>query len=274
MISIIAIIIALFALFRVPAGEEIFTEENTLERVLKEKSVNVCYINYPPMNLKDPGTGEFSGVFVDIFESITEKSNFRTNYVESTWGNIVLDLKSKRCDVNIAGIYPLIERSTGGVIFSRPVLYIGNNGIVKKGDNRFDNLDDLNRSDITIAVVEGEQGHLYAKKYLTAANLHVISSSDQSLAFLEVSAGRADVGLGDSFIVERYLKTHDDVKPLLEEPYLLRALTLAVRAGDQDWLNFLNNGINVLEASGELDTILSEYDDMTAYRHKIIWETV
>ena len=234
--------------------------QDALDEIRAKGAMNVCYISYPPFSSKDLETGRMEGIGIDIIEGIAKKAGFKTNYIETTWGNLVLDLKSGRCSANVSGIFPLIERSYGEVMFSEAYGYLGNNGVIRKGDERFHSLEELNREGITVAVIEGEQGHEYAKKYLPKANLHVISSGDISLAFVEVSAGRADAGLGDSMTVELYLNEHDELRPLLEEPYLLRELTIAVNENDAKLLNFLNNAIDVLATSGELREIYSKYD--------------
>lgn len=262
-LAVIAILIGLFAVsmaFGSQGNIAPKTSESALDTVRATGAINACYIVYPPFVEKDLSTGKLSGVATDIFESIAKKMNVKINYTESTWANIVLDLSTNKCQVNVSGIFPLIERAYGGVMFTEPFGYIGNNGIVRAGDNRFHSLEELNRPDITVAVVEGEQGHEYAKKYLTAANLHVISSSDISLAFVEVSAGRADVGLGDDTTVDLYLRSHADVRKLLEKPYWQREVTFAVRDDDPKWLNFLNNAIDVLVVSGEVKEICDKYN--------------
>ncbi len=234
--------------------------QDALDEIRANGAMDVCYISYPPFSYKNLETGDMEGIGTDIIESIAKKANFKINYIETTWGNLVLDLKSRRCSVNVSGIFPLIERSFGGVMFSEAYGFLGNNGAVRSNDNRFNSLEELNRADITIAVIEGEQGHEYAKRYLPKANLHVISSGDISLAFVEVSTGRADVGLGDSITLELYLREHKEVKPLLEKPYLMRELTIAINESDLKLLNFLNNAIDVLATSGELEEIYSKYE--------------
>ncbi len=261
----IAIAVALLALFLafIPilgGGDSGSTKQSTLDEIRETGELKACYVSYPPFSYKDLKTGEMQGIGVDIVESIADKSGFKIGYVETTWGNLVLDLKSGKCQANISQIYPLIERSYGGVMFSEPSGYLGNNGAVLKGEDRFHSLEELNREDITIAVIAGEQGHEYAKKYLPKANLNVISSGDISLAYVEVSTGRADVGLGDAIVLEQYMEEHGDVRPLLEKPYLLRELTIAVNEDDLKLLNFFNNAIDVLLTSGELGEIYGKYD--------------
>ena len=260
-IAVVAIIIALAAILR-PTSGIVLEQPNTLDNIRSRGTINVCTINYPPWNIQDPATGEVSGVYVEAIELIAEKMGVTTHFEESAWGTIVPDLTTRRCDMNIAAVFPLIERAYGGVMFTHPLGVIGNNGVVKKGDNRFSSIEDLNREDITIAVIEGERGHIYAQQHLPKPQLRIISSADITLALIEVVAGSADVALADEWTIHQFLKANPDtnIEKMLNEPYSVNAFTWGVREGDQEWLNFLNNALGVLERNGELDALMEKYD--------------
>lgn len=255
---LVALGLSLASFFKPATGTA--QDVDALDKIRTDGKMDVCYISFLPVSYKNLKTGELEGISVDLIEKIAEKMNVKINYVETTWGNVVLDLQSKRCQVNISSVFPLIERATGGVMFTEPYGYIGNNAVVKKDDNRFKTLQDLDREDITIAVVEGEASHVYAQQHLTKPELRVISSGDITLAFTEVSAGRADAGLGDAVAIELYLRNHDDVKRLLEKDYLVRESPFTVHEDDLKWLNFLNNAIDGFVVSGELAEIYQKYD--------------
>lgn len=258
-VALVLVSLALSAASLFGQPQDSVPEQSTLDNIRAAGAIDACYITYPTLSYKDLETGEMKGITVEIIESIAEKMNVKVNYIETTWGNLVLDVKSGRCHINISAIFPLIERASGGVMFSEPFGYLGNNGIVLKDNERFHSLEELNSPDVTVAVIEGEQGHEYARKHLPNANLHIIPSGDISLAFTEVSAGRADVGLGDSISTELYLREHDDVRLLLDKPYLLRELTFVVNENDLKLLNFMDNAIDVLATSGELEEIFARY---------------
>lgn len=258
-ISVIAIIIALIALFRAPIGV-VPTEKSAFDKILEKDEITVCYMTWPPSVTKDPNTGKLSGFIIDIFEEITKDADLKINYVESTWGGFPADLNTGKCDAAIAGIYPTIGRSTS-VSFTEPFFYAGNGGVVKADETRFKTINDLNKEGVKIAVIQGEYGHIYAQKYLPEAELVVLEKgADNTAPLLAVSSGQADAGLIMSDVVAEYVKIHPEVKDLFpDQPYSTTPITWAVRKSDQELLNFLNNGVDYLKSVGFLDATAKKY---------------
>lgn len=236
------------------------THADALDKIRETNQIDACYISYPPISSKNISTGKIEGIGVEILESIAQKMGAKVNYVETTWANIALDLRSGRCEINVAGPYNLVERGYGGVVFSNPIGYAGNNALVKKGDKRFTSLEQLNNENVTVAVTEGEASHLWAKLHLPKAKLLVMSTGDISLAFQQVLSGRADVALGDATTIELFLRENDDLERMLKKDYLVRELTLPVNEDDLKFINFINNAISGMRTSGELAEIYSKYN--------------
>lgn len=259
-LAIIALIVAGGAFFKKASTPSVILPEDAFEKVVKTNKLTICYTAWPPSVIKDPKTGELSGFLIEAIQGIAKDGGLQLEYVESSWGGFPADLNAKKCDAGVAGFYPLINRSTA-VSFTRPFYYAGNNGAVKKGDNRFSKIADLNRSDIKIAVLQGEYGHVYAQKYLPKAQLVVLEkTADNTTPLVAVSAGQTDVGLIMDDTVEDYIKTHSEIKKLFSAPYSTTPITWATRKSDQELLNFLENAINYLESTGELDVLAKKYN--------------
>lgn len=257
-LAIIAIIIGVWALTKAPAPAPL--PQDALDKIIKTNKLTICYATWPPSVIKDPNTGELSGFLIEAIQSIAKDAGLTLEYVESSWGGFSADLNAGRCDAGVAGFYPMINRSTA-VSFTRPFYYAGNNGVVKMGDTRFKTISDLNRSDIKIAVIQGEFGHIYAQKYLPKAQLVVLEkTADNTAPLLAVSAGQADIGLIMADTVEDYVKKHAEVTKLFPNPYSTTPITWAARKSDQQLLNFLENAINYLESTGELDALAKKYN--------------
>jgi polar amino acid transport system substrate-binding protein len=236
------------------------TTMNTLQKLLRTKELHVGYIILPPLIMKDPKTGQLTGHFVDMIEYIAKMAEFKVVYHEASWATFAGGLQSGQFDLSIAPTYATIPRAFA-VAFTRPIIYVGNSAIVRRGETRFKSIEDFNRPDIVIAVTQGEQGHEYAKTNLPKATLKVISTSDQFLTFAEVSVGRADVALGDAWATKQYANTHPEVIDLFaDNPYNLTPVAWAVRYGDTDFLNFINTSISYMESIGKLAEFEKKYD--------------
>lgn len=231
-----------------PAGPP----EDSLARIQKEKVLRVGYVIYPPAVQKDPKTGKLSGHFVDAVEELGHLLDARIEYHEATWGTFAGGLETGQYDLSIAPTFRTVPRALA-VAFTRPLFYVGNSAIARKGDTRFHSLGDLATPGLKIAVTQGEAGHEYAKAHLPNAQLIVLSAADQSLAFTEVSSGRADVALGDAWAVAQYAARQTNVVDLFAaEPYNLTSVGWAVRPDDLRFLNFLNTALDFFDDTGQL----------------------
>ena len=236
-----------------PGGNSSRPAGGTLQKLYKEGVLRVGYVVYPPTIIKDPETGELSGYFIDAVRFIAEVSNVRLEFVETTWATFMDGLQSDQFDLSIGATYRTIPRAME-VAFTKPIIYIGNGAIVRNDDGRFTTIEDFDREGIRIAVAQGEASHEYARTHLEKAELIVLSTADLSEPLTEVIAGRADVGLADSWTTFQFARKYPEVGTNLfaDRPYNIMPVGWAVRQNDQEFLNFLNTSIDYLESTGKM----------------------
>lgn len=234
--------------------------EDTFTRIRREGTIRVGYIVYSPFVIQDPNTKDLSGTFVDAMREIADQMEVKLDFQESTWSTFIAGLQSRRFDVSIAPTFSTISRAKS-VAFTTPLIAAGNSAIVRKGEARFNSIQDIAQKGIVVAVTQGEQGHEYAKANLTNAEIKVFASRDQNLAFSEVLAGRADVALGDFWAVKQFAERQENAVDLFaDNPYNITPIGWAVRYDDLKLLAFLNTSLSCLDASGNLDAINKKYD--------------
>ena len=91
---ILSLVISGVAFFKQPT---LFSEKkDALDKIKETSTITACYISYPPFSVKNLKTGQMEGISIDIIENIAKKMGTKVEYVETTWSNIVLDLKSER----------------------------------------------------------------------------------------------------------------------------------------------------------------------------------
>jgi polar amino acid transport system substrate-binding protein len=231
----------------------------TLERITKEKTFKIGFIPSPPGVIKDPKTGELSGYYIDTIRVICDLMGVKPVFVEAAWGTFVAGLQSGQFDLSIAATFATIPRALA-VEFTHPIHYLGYSAVVKKGDTRFKSLADIDRPGMKVAVVQGAAGHEYAKQNFKNAQLTVLATSDLTAPFVEVSAGRADVGIEDAWATKRYAAAHPEVVDLFaERPYNVLPIAWAVRKGEYDLLTFMNTALDYMLINGRLDQLASKY---------------
>jgi polar amino acid transport system substrate-binding protein len=256
------------------AGAAHAAEAGTLDKILKEKVFNIGYIPSPPGAIKDPKTGELSGFYIDSIRYVAEIMNVKPVFHETKWATFAAGLQSGQFDLSVAATFATIPRAMA-VDFTKPIHYLGYSAVVKKGDPRFKTLADIDKPGIKVAVVQGAAGHEYAKQNFKNAQLVVLATGDLTAPFVEVTAGRVDVGIEDAWATRRYSAKHPEVTDLFaENPYNVLPIAWAVRKGDQDMLNFMNTVVDYLLINGKMQGFAAKYGPVGRFQLKQIYEPV
>jgi len=234
-------------------------QAQVMDRILKDKKIKIGYIPAPPGTIKDSATGEVKGYYVDGVRYIFKTIHVEPELIETTWANFAAGLQSGQFDLSIAGTFATIQRAAA-VEFTKPIHYLGYSAVVKKGDTRFKTLSDFNKEGIKIAVVQGGAGQEYVKENFPKATIVALSTGNLTAPFVEVSAGRADVGVEDASQARRYAAQQPGVTDLFQDkPYDLLPLAWSVKRGNEDLLNFMNTSIDFMLLTGRWEKMAEKY---------------
>jgi ABC-type amino acid transport substrate-binding protein len=245
-----------------------------LDRIVKDKTFRIGYIPSPPGSIKDPRSGEVSGYYVETARAICDLMGVKPVFVEATWATFVAGLQSGQFDLSIAATFATIPRALA-VDFTRPIHYLGYSAVVRKGDSRFKTLADIDKPGIKVAVVQGAVGHEYAKQNFKNAQLTVLSTSDLTAPFVEVSANRVDVGIEDAWATKRYAAQHPEVVDLFgDRPYNVLPIAWAVRKGEPELLQFMNTAVDYMLINGRLEQLASKYGPSGRFQLRPLFDPV
>lgn len=239
---------------------------NSLESIKQGKKIRVGYIPYYDITFKDIKTRQVDGFLVEFLGEVFKDINIpkeNIEFIETDWQNFGVGLKNNKYDLSIAGTFKTPQREKI-VSFTEPIFYLGNGAAVRKDDNRFNSINDFDKEGIKIAVVQGEQGHEYAKKNMKNAQLIELSGADLSLAPLQVKKGLADAAFSDQYILRRFISTNPDLKDVLsDDPYYVLPVCWALSQKEEDktFLSYLNQRINKLKSDGTLNRLTQKYSD-------------
>jgi len=236
-----------------------------MDRIIGEKKFKIGYIPSPPSIIKDPASGDLKGFAVDAMRFICTTLNVEPVFVESTWANFVSGLNSGQFDLCIAGTFATIQRA-GAVQFTKPIWYLGYSAVVKKGDTRFSKPSDLNKEGIRIALVQGGASVEYAKENWPKAEHVLLATGNLTAPFIEVAAGRVDVGVEDAWQARRFSATQPTVTDLFaKEPYNVLPINWSVKRGSQDLVEFMNIAIDFLMTTGRWEKMAEPYGPSGRY---------
>ena len=108
--------------------------------------------------------------------------------------------------------------------------------------------------------MQGGAAHEYVKENFPLATAAVLGTSNLTAPFVEVSSGRADVGIEDASQARRYAAQQPGVTDLFQShPYNLLPIAWSVKRGDQELLNFLNTSIDFMLLSGRWERMANAY---------------
>jgi cyclohexadienyl dehydratase len=234
---------------------------SALTQIAARQTLRIGYEGYPPYTITDPATQKLSGFSVDLAEELAREAGWKVEWVKTSPETKVPDLEAGKFDLMTEPIFRTIPRATR-VTFSRPYAYFADAvGVVKKGDQRFKSIDDLNHSEVKIAVRQGYTDQQFAKDNLPEATVRALKVDDASQIFLEVMLGRADVVLTDLEQAKAFVAAHsDEVELRFNDPapaYIPAGFML--RQGDFALYNFVNSSLDYLEANGALTRLNKKY---------------
>ena len=236
-----------------------------MDRIMSEKKFKIGYIPSPPSNIKDPATGELKGFGIDGMKFICKSMNVEPVFVETTWANFVSGLNSGQFDLCIAGTFATILRASA-VQFTKPIWYLGYSAVGKKGETRFTKPADLNKEGLKIALIQGGASVEYAKENWPKAEHVLLATGNLTAPFVEVAAGRVDVGVEDAWQAHRFAEAQPGVVDLFaKEPYNVLPINWSVKRGNQDLVEFMNIAIDFLMTTGRWEKMAEPYGPSGRY---------
>ena len=164
------------------------SSESTFERVRRTGTLRIAVLpGELPYFSKDLATGEWSGASISMAKDIAKVFDAKLTYLESTYGNSVLDLQSNKVDLAFA-LNPTPARALS-IAFTHPMITHPFGCLAKKGLAPA-TWDDLNKPDLTVVFDIGSLHETAARRYCSKANLVGYKTRDECT--LALQSGRAD----------------------------------------------------------------------------------
>jgi len=162
--------------------------ESTFDRIRRTKVLRIAALpGELPYFQKDLATGEWSGACIDMAKDIGKVFDAKLEFLDSTYGNSVLDLQSNKVDLAFA-LNPTPARALS-IGFTRPMIIHPFGCLAKHGlDPK--TWDDLNKPELRIVFDIGSLHETAARRYCPKAQLTGFKSRDECT--LALQAGRAD----------------------------------------------------------------------------------
>ena len=252
LIALTGLLAGLMLISAADSGEiqQQLVRESTIEQILKRGKIRVGMSTFVPWAMKSK-TGGLSGFEIDVATRLAEDIGVDVEFVPTKWAGIIPALLTGKFDVIIGGMGILPKRNLK-VNFTIPYDYSGMSIVAhKKRAAGIDSLEGFNQTDVIITARLGSTAELAARKYLRKANLRLFD--DESQVIQEILSGRVHALVASAPLPAFQAIKHPEVLYMpLKENFTKEPIGFALRKGDVDTLNVLNNWIRVVDAEGWL----------------------
>ncbi len=233
------------------------TDGSTMDRVTSTKTLRIsAIVGAEPYFKKNLGDGTWSGVGVEMAKSIADPLGAKVEYVETTYANSILDLKSGRIDL-VFSLNPTAERALS-IDFTHPY-YLHPYCFLGK-DFKATTWADANKPTVRLCASNGTLPDALVKRYAPNAQVIVTKTIDEGV--LAVQTGRADAiitaALQALAIKVKNAQFQSITVPTGPRIALPTCLGVRVETSPR-WTNYLNAWIDYNRASGQImDWITAE----------------
>ena len=242
--------------------------KSTLEAILQRGELLVgLEAGYLPFEMVDK-KGEFIGFDIDVAKEMAKAMGVKVTFVNTAWDGIIPALVTEKFDIIISGMTVTQERNLK-INFADPYIVIGQTILLnKKHEGVVTSYKDLNDPQYTVTSKLGTTGEQAIKRLMPKANYK--SFEVQAEAAFEVLNGNADAFVYDFPICVTFMAQHGaDKLVFLDEPFTYEPLAWAVRKGDPDFLNWLNNFLRQLKNDGRYERIYDKWIKTTDWIKEI-----
>jgi len=222
---------------------------------------------YEPFESKTP-SGEIVGFDVDIANALCAQIKRKCVFVESEWDSIIPGLLSKKFDLIVSSMSITPERAR--VVDFTHRYYKTPSAIVVKKGTKYDGPASL--KGMKIGVLKASTQEKWALGELKPAGATVVPYQSQDQVYLDIQAGRLDGTVADKVEVNGgFLRKpegkdygyvgHDQYEP----KYYGEGIGIALRKGQGDLKQQLNDAIDAIRKNGTYDQIAKKYFDFDPY---------
>jgi len=257
--GIVAILVAFFWVSTSALGADIeLAKKSTLESILKKGELRVGFeAGYMPFEMTDK-KGRFVGFDIDMAKEMAKAMGVKFVPVNTAWDGIIPSLITDKFDIIMSGMTVTQERNLK-VNFADPYIIVGQTILLnKKHAGKINSYKDLNDSKFIVTSKLGTTGEQAVKRLIPKSTYKSFETEPE--AALEVVNGKADAFVYDLPYCVVFMAQQGAGKLVfLDKPFTFEPLAWAIRKGDPDFLNWLNNFLNQIKNDGRYDRIYNKW---------------
>jgi polar amino acid transport system substrate-binding protein len=216
-----------------------------LDTIVESGTIRVAVLpDFPPFSVQT-ASGGFEGYEVDIAQHLAQSLGVQLELVSTDGASRLPLLNANRADVNISSWTSTDERAKA-VGYTIPYVADGAS-VLYRADNPIQSYDDL--AGKSVSVTRGSTNDTIMTEDFP--NTEIVRFESIADAIEALRAGQVDAAIeGRATVIQEAERDPANYVALAEPPLRPSLISMGVPRGDQEWLNYLNNYIRNLNASG------------------------
>jgi len=259
------------------AAEIKYTKGSALEGIMQRGELRIgLEVGYMPFEMIDKRSGlrqrevrhgsfrrkgrqlSLMGFDIDVGIEMAKALGVKPVFVDTLWPSIIPALNLDRFDIIFGGMSVTSERKQL-VDFANPFMTVGQTVLLHaKHENSVLSYQDLNDSKYTVVSKPGTTGEQAVQTMIPKANYETADTEVEGA--MRVLEGKADAFVYDFPFIAVFMAMHpSDQMIFLSEPFTNEPVAWAIRKGDPDFINFLNNFLARIKADGRFDQMYQKW---------------
>ncbi|MGY6241532.1 ABC transporter substrate-binding protein (plasmid) [Burkholderia ambifaria] len=217
---------------------------------------------YPPFESKS-ASGQLQGFDIDLGNALCAQIKAKCQWVENSFDGLIPALQARKFDV-IDSAMNINAKRAQQVDFTHPMYLTPAQLVARKGSKLLPTADAL--AGHSVGVLQGSIQEQYAKQMWATKNVNVVSYQTQDAVYADLTAGRIDATFVDATAASLGFLNQPNGKgfafaggPVVDAKIIGSGVGLAVRKGDNELREALNNAFGELQRNGIYQKLLKKY---------------
>ncbi len=223
---------------------------------------------YMPFEMRDK-KGNIIGFDVDMARKMAKDMGVKLKIVPTAWDGIIAGLLAEKYDIIISGM-TITQKRNLKINFANPYINIGQTLLVRasvaKGKTSWK---DLDKPQYTIVTKLGVTGEIAARRMFKHAKIRTFDT--EADAVQELLNGKADAFIYDKPYNAIFMAKKGNKSGIVfwDKDLTFEPLGWAVRKGDPDFLNWLDNFLNQAKHDGTYAEIYNKWFKSTYWLKRV-----
>jgi polar amino acid transport system substrate-binding protein len=242
-------------------------ENSTLNKIVQKGVLTVgMEPGYMPFEMKDK-QGNIIGFDVDMANEMAKAMGVKLQLVPTAWDGIIAGLITGKYDIIMSGMTITQERNLK-INFANPYISVGQTILANK-KHAGKKWSDLDKPEYTIVTKLGVTGEIATRKMFKKAKIRTFET--EADAAQEVLNGNADGFVYDQPYNAIFFAEKGTGKLVhMSEELTYEPLGWAIRKGDPDFLNWLDNFLNQAKNDGTYKKVYDRWINDASWQKKVM----